>query len=276
MSIPVLLLRYAGGWLLKRGRPGLLRTAASLLLAVVLTRVASSRPVDDRLRAASERYAVGDLRTAREHWLDALKLEPNNFQALYHVSRAESEMGEDAVGEDQRRLVADAVSHARAAVEAQPDSAQGHLALSVALGRQALKEGAKTRLALAREIKSEVDRALAIDPTLGRAWHVLAVWNRKISSLNFMERAAANTVLGGVPKGASMDNAVTDFKKAIELEPDYVNHHLELGRTYVQLKRNAEAIHELQRVLDLSPTSGPRDAIYRGEARELLNKVQKH
>src|SRR2546427_520189 len=83
--------------------------------------------------------------------------------------------------------------------------------------------GPRTRLALSREIKAEADRAIAQDPGLGRAYHVRAMWNRKIAGLSLLERTAARAVLGGVPKGASMDNAVSDFQKAIELEPGYVN-----------------------------------------------------
>jgi len=163
--------------------------------------------------------------------------------------------------------------HARAAVKVTPDSAQGHVWLAVALGRQALKEGAKTKLALAREIKSEVDRAITIDPGIGRAYHVRALWNREIASLNFFERAAANSVLGGVPRGATMENAVHDLQRAIELEPDYVNHHLELGRTLADLKRWDDARRELERAVALPPTSNPRDPRYQADARALLAKL---
>jgi regulator of microtubule dynamics protein 3 len=224
---------------------------------------------------AESLYAAGQLAPARAAYLEVLAAEPTHFRALYRVSRAESELGEDSKGEEQRRLVGAAVEHARAAVTAAPDSAQGHLALAVALGRQALKEGAKTRLALSREIKSEVDRAITIDPGIGRAYHVRALWNRKIASLNFLERAAANTVLGGVPEGATMQNAVSDLQKAIELEPRYVNHHLELGRTLIEMDRKADARHELEQAVALPATSNPRDPRYQDEARELLKKLPK-
>jgi tetratricopeptide (TPR) repeat protein len=198
---------------------------------------------------------------------------PGRYAALWRLARTESELGEDTTGEAQRQLVTAAVEHARAAIKAAPDSAQGHVWLATALGRQALKEGPKTRLALAREIKSEVDQALAIDPGIGRAYHVRALWNRKLASLNFIERAAANTVLGGVPKGASMENAVRDLQRAIELEPNYVNHHLELGRTFKDLDRPDDARRELERALALPPTSNPRDPHYQSEARALLAKL---
>jgi tetratricopeptide (TPR) repeat protein len=220
-------------------------------------------------------FARGDLRGARESYLQAIGAEPGSFTALHRLARVESELSVGAPGEEGRGLVAAAVEHAREAVKGRPDSAAGHLELAVALGRQALKEGPKTQLSLSREIKSEVDRALALDPTLSRAWHVLALWNRKLASLNLFERAVAKTILGGVPRGASMDNAVANLQKSIGLEPAYVNHHLELGRTFLDLKRREEARRELERAIALPPTSDPLDPKYQAEARELLARIKK-
>ena len=236
----------------------------------------SSLPrAEELLEQGAARYRQGDLKGARESYLAAFGIEPGHFTALHRLARVESEMAESATGEESRSLAAAAVEHAREAVRASPDSAAGHLELAVALGRQALKQGQKTQLMLSREIKSEVDRALAIDGTLGRGWHVLALWNRKLSSLNFLERAVANTVLGGVPKGASMENAVACLQKAAELQPGYVNHHLELGRTYLQLKRRDEARRELERAVALPATSNPLDPKYQAEARDLLARIKK-
>jgi tetratricopeptide (TPR) repeat protein len=85
----------------------------------------------------------------------------------------------------------------------------------------------------------------------------------------------ANTVLGGVPKGATMDNAVADLLTAIDLEPNYVNHRLELGRTYAELKRFDLARTELEKAVALPPTSDLRDPKYQAEARALLDKLPK-
>jgi hypothetical protein len=230
---------------------------------------------DELLTQGAERYARGDLKGARTSYLEALGAAPGRFTVLHRLARVESMLAEDASGEEARRFVAAAVEHAREAVKTASDSAAGHLELAVALGRQALKEGPKTQLSLSREIKSEVDRALALDPALGRAWHVLALWNRKLASLNLIERTVARTVLGGVPRGASMENAIADLQKAVELEPVYVNHRLELGRTYLQLKRRAEARQQLERAVALPPTGNPLDPKYQAEARELLARLRK-
>ena len=258
-----------------RAAPPLVALLAALVASPVFAAgpgPAGTAPAE-RLAAGDAALARGDMSTAHREYSTVLEAHPRDYAALWRMARVESEMGEDARGDDQRARVLAAVQRARAAVQAAPDSAQGHVWVAATLGRQALKEGPKTRLALSREIKSEVDRAIAIDPGIGRAYHVRALWNRKIASLNFMERAAANTVLGGVPKGASMENAVQDLLKAIELEPAYVNHHLELGRTYMELGRWAEARAELERAHTLPPTSSPRDARYQNEARNLLGRI---
>lgn len=252
-----------------RALPGL------LVFAWLAPALAIAAPVADELAAGDAAYTRGALAEAHVHYLTALEAEPGRFGTLWRLARVESERGEDAKGENQRHLVADAVTRARSAVKAAPDSALGHVWLAVALGRQALKEGPRARLALAREIKSEADRALELDPGSGRAWHVLGAWNRKIAGLSAIERMAANAMLGGVPKGASMENAVRGFEKAIELEPHYVNHRLELGRTLRGLRRWAEARRELERAVALPPTSNPRDPLYQQEARELLAKLPK-
>jgi tetratricopeptide (TPR) repeat protein len=265
---------------LRRGRDlwpksprALVRNAA--LLALLLAAVAPGTASSSDLSAADAAYAQGNLAQALSGYQAVLAANPHHFGALWRASRAESELGEDAKGEDRKQLIAKAVEHARAAVRVAPDSARGHLSLAIALGRQARKEGPKTKLALAREIKSEVDHALQLDASLGRAYHVRALWNREISDLNALERMAANAVLGGVPKGASMDNAVNDLTRAVELEPQYVNHRLELGRTYFMLKRWGEARRELEKASSLAPTSNPRDPRYQAEARELLKKVRR-
>jgi tetratricopeptide (TPR) repeat protein len=253
--------------------------AALPVLVLLLAQPVLSQPghgrSDELLRQAAERYASGDLKGARAGCLEALRVSPGRFTVLHRLARTESMLAEDASGEEGRQLVAAAVEHAREAVKIAPDSAAGHLELAVALGRQALKEGPKTQLSLSREIKSEVDRTLALDPAQSRAWHVLALWNRKLASLNFLERTVAKTVLGGVPRGASMENAVADMQKAIELEPAYVNHRLEQGRTFMQLKRTSDARRELERAVTLPVTGSPLDPKYQAEARELLSRLKK-
>jgi tetratricopeptide (TPR) repeat protein len=247
---------------------------AALILAAPAPRSAAARTVEEWIAAGDGLYSQALLDQAHAEYLAGLKEAPGHFVLLCRLARTESEFAELQKGDVQRTTRAAAVEHARAAIKAAPDSAGGHVWLAVALGRQALSEGPKTKLALSKEIKSEVDRAMQLDPSIGRAWHVLAMWNVKIASLNTFERMAANAVLGGVPKGASMENADKAFQKAIELEPNYLNHHLEYARMLKDTGRREQAKQELRKVLALPPTSGALDRRYQAEATELLAKLK--
>jgi tetratricopeptide (TPR) repeat protein len=256
-------------------RASLPALALLALAALGFLRPAAAATPEELVADGDREYAAARLPEAQRAYAQAVQAAPGNFLALCRLSKAESELGELQKGDEQRRTRAAAADHARAAIKAAPDSAAGHVWLAVALGRQALSEGPKTKLALSREIKSEVDRAIALDPGIGRAWHVLAMWNVKLSSLNTIERMAANAVLGGVPKGASNDNAEIAFKKAISLEPDYVNHRLEYGRFLRSQHRDADARTELEKAVSLAATSDALDDRYQAEARELLAKMRK-
>ncbi len=245
--------------------------AACLLLAAL---PALAKTTAEWLAEGDQHYAAARLAEARKSYAAAVQAEPASYVALCRLSRAESELGELQSGDEQKRTWLAAVEHARAAVQAAPDSAGGHVWLAVALGRQALREGAKTKLALSKDIKAEVDKALRLDPNLGRAYHVRAVWNMKVSSLNAIERMAANAVLGGVPKGASFANAEQDFQKAIQLEPDYVNHHLEYARLLLDRGRKPEARRELEKAVALKAGGSALDAHYQAEAKGLLAKLK--
>ena len=234
---------------------------------------AAGKTAAEAIAAGDQAYSAARLEDARAAYLEAIKAAPKSVPALCRASRACSELGETQKGDTQRMTWAEAVQYARDAVRVAPDSAGPHVWLAVALGRQAQREGAKTKLALAKEIKAEADLAITLDPGIGRAWHVLAAWNAGIAGLGSMQRMAANTVLGGVPKGATRENAEQAFQKAIELEPLYVNHRVAYGRLLKDMKRNADARKQLEMALSLPPTSSALDARYQSEARALLEKL---
>jgi Tfp pilus assembly protein PilF len=78
-----------------------------------------------------------------------------------------------------------------------------------------------------------------------------------------------------VPPGASYANADQAFRKAIELEPEYVNHRLEYGRFLKDQKRTADARRELERAIALPATSSALDTRFQADARQLLEKLPK-
>src|SRR5258705_9504617 len=166
------------------------------LLALLLALLAApphagGAGLEAEIEAGTAAYAAGSLAGAHAGFERAVRLDARSFTALRWLARTESDLGEDAKGEEQRTLFANAVVHARAAVAAAPDSARGHLELAVALGRPALREGPRPRPALSREIKAQAHRAPPPGPRLGRAPHPRAPWDPQSAGLCLLARPPA-------------------------------------------------------------------------------------
>ena len=251
--------------------------AAALLVTVTGARGATSGPAND-LHAAIERgnasYARGQLREALVAYQLANSEDAAHYGALCGLARVEAELGEEASGEERRRLIAASVEHARAAIKAAPDRPEAHVWLAVGLGRQAQMEGPKTRAALWREIKSELDRAIGIEPGIARTYLERGRWNRRLARRGIWERVVSKVLLAKVPRGASMDNAVRDLEKAVELAPEAIEAHIELGRAYLELERPMDARRELERAVSI-PAGRPHDPGLQTQAREILEKLAK-
>jgi len=242
--------------------------------AVRSAEAARATDVDAAIERGNESYARGHLREALVAYQGAQAQAGDHYRALVGLARVESELGEGAKDEERRRLIAAAVEHARAAVKAAPEEAMGHVWLAVSLRQQTEMEGPKTRAGLWREIKSELDRAIGLDAGIARAYLERGRWNRRLATRGLWERTVSRVLLAKVPKGASKDNAVRDFEKAVELAPDAIEARMELARTYLDLERDADARRELERALGI-PANRPRDPGLQAEARELLEKLAK-
>jgi len=218
-------------------------------------------------------FKLFDNKGALGSYLAALQLDSMNYDANWKAARAYTDVGETIEDDDERaKMYLMGSKHAKKAVQIDSLGSKGHLFLSIALGRVALDAGAKERIRLSKDIKKEVDLAIKYDPNDDIAYHVLGRWNRKLSNLSWIEKGFADMFLGGVPEDASEENAIAAFKKAIELKPYHINHHLELGITYEMMDMDEEARKEYQTCLDL-PKSDSDDAKYKKDAQNRLEDL---
>jgi len=218
-------------------------------------------------------FDIFDNKGALEAYLAALTIDSTNYEANWKASRAYLDVGEVIEDDDERAdYYQKGTLCAKRAVRIDSLGSKGHLFLSIALGRIALDAGAKERIRLSKQIKEEVDLAIKLNPKDDIAYHVLGRWNRKLSNLSWIEKGFADIFLGGVPDEASDENAVEAFKKAIDLRPNHINHHLELGITYEMMGLDDEARQQYQKCLEL-PKSDSDDEKYKKEAEERLEDL---
>jgi tetratricopeptide (TPR) repeat protein len=216
-----------------------------------------------------------DLEAGIAAYRSALEAAPDSYEALWKLARALTDKAtlSKQPGE-QKGLCVEAEKLARKGVGLKPSDPKGHTYLAVAVGKLALFEGGKRKVELSKEVKAEAEKALQLNPNEEVALHVLAIWNREMVELGWFLKSFAQLLYGKFPP-ASLDAALADLRRASELEPDVIPHHVELGITLASAKRWAEAKTELEKGLAL-PTAWVTDDYYRALARSSLARVQDH
>jgi tetratricopeptide (TPR) repeat protein len=246
-----------------------------LLAAVALLAVAGfAQTAEEHIRMGDEAYAQFDDAKALEHYQEALKLEPDHYEALWKASRAMVDIADvlpaadKGVKEKQKAMYTEATGLARKAVVANPDDTWGHFQLAASNGKRLLLLGKKEQINASKAVRADIDKAIELDPANHLAWHALGRWHRRMDEIGGAKRLFGSILYGSIPKG-SFEESETSLRKAIELAPDYVNHYLELGRTLAALKKYDEAREAFQKCIDLPKTTS-KDDVLKEEARAEL------
>ena len=231
--------------------------------------------VRDGVTRADDFHAELRIQEALESLRGALQSDSTRFDALWRAARETVNLGMLATDDSEARdWYAASVDFAERAVRSAPDAAQGYQWLSIALGRQALLEGPRTKVRLAVEVRENALLAVQIDSTAAGAHNVLGEWHAEIQRLGGLARFSAERLLGADTfRLASWEEAVRHLTHAVELEPDALIHRLALARVYLDLDRPADAKTQLTRAVEL-PTLQPTDPVSRREAEELLRRIR--
>ena len=218
-----------------------------------------------------------DLPTALGHFEAALEQDSMNYEANWRAALTLGLMGDPfpmrVKSAKRDSLYARAERYAQRAVRANPAGADGHFALAASLGRAALMVGPEEKVHRAALIRNEALRALAIDPRHDGAYHVLGRWNAEVMRLPGIGRFVARHFLGGrVFDQASWPKAIAYMKRAVELAPGRIYHHLALADFYADTRRPREAEAEL-RLVDSLPVREAMDTNYRQQAASLRQRL---
>lgn len=161
---------------------------------------------------------------------------------------------------------------AKKAIKLKETSADAHFVYAMAMGRINENASSKQKIANAKLMKTECDRAVALNPKLAGAHHILGRWHRTIANFSAIEKAMINSFFGGVPAGGSYEDAVKSFMTAIGLEPKYMNHQYELAQTYYDMGKTVEAKLWAKKALEIIP-SNDDDVKAKKDCEALLKKL---
>ncbi len=249
---------------------------ASFVVAAVFL---YAQTVEDYIRQGDEHYAQFDDARALEAYRLAVEADPANYEALWKLTRSCVDVAdrisqvEPGWQEKQRKLYKEAEAYGRKAVKANANDTWGHFFLSAAMGKYALTLGKKEQIDMSKAIKAEIEKAIELDNANDFAYHALGRWHRRMAEIGGAQRFFGGLIYGSIPKG-SFEESEQALKKAVDLRPEYTNHHLELGRTYLALKKRDLAMQEFEKVLELPVTSSKCED-YKKEAQAELEALKK-
>lgn len=101
-------------------------------------------------------------------------------------------------------------------------------------GNLALFERGNRKLKLAYLIKDNANKAIEKDSTDFLPYIILSIYNRRIASLSWFERAFANTFYGKVPDG-SLEESERLMLKSLKIETGIVTAMYQLSLTYQEM-----------------------------------------
>lgn len=185
-----------------------------------------------------------------------MKSDSNNVNYLQYGSYCYSKYGYYYAPEAEKMKYYKSAEYlAKKAIKISETSADAHYVYAMALGRINENASSKQKIANAKLIKAQVDRAIALNPKLAGAYHILGRWNRTVAGFSAIEKAMINSFFGGVPPGGSYEDAIKAFMTAIAIEPRYMNHQYELAETYYEMGKPVEAKLWAQKALEITPTN---------------------
>ena len=229
-----------------------LKIAGFAMVAVVSPIVSAA--AQSATEWVSRGNAAFDSRSASEAvtaYDKALASDPNNYEALWRISRSEVDLAMRESDADKRAArYKSAQEYASRAVTANPNGADGHFVLAEAFGRMALTMGSRDRIKYAGKIHDQAMDCLKLEPKHAGCLHVMGVWNAEIMRLNGLTRMIARNFLGGQIFGeASWPSARKYMEQAVTNDPRRIVHRLDLARVYADMGMTAQARQQYEAVV---------------------------
>ena len=231
------------------------------------------------LNNAERLYAQFKPKEAAAELQKILRFDPRDFEATTKLARAYLDIG-DMIPESSQnwreKRMAEyrrAEEYARQAINLNPNSTWGHFYVAASLGSMALVSSTSRQIDLAAEIRSALEKALALDPKNGFAYHVYGIWHRKMAEIGKASRLFASVLFGRSLPSGNLETSIEYLKKAVTLNPHVIASRLELAKSYVAAENWSMARSSLVAIREL-PIQFSDDAKHKHRAEQILEEIK--
>ncbi|MBK7987645.1 MAG: hypothetical protein IPK11_12185 [Ignavibacteria bacterium] len=236
--------------------------------------VYSQQSIENYLADAKkyDRYHRDEL--ALQKYRLVLESSPQHLEALCGASINSVRIGNREINEEKKTdYFRDALTYAQKAISINPNHDEANFCMAAALGRKAESLGPKERLSMAKEIKKYADKCVSINPNHAGGHHIIGRWHHRFSNLSFFEKAAANTLFGGIPSEVSESKGLYHLKKATELKTDFIMYLYDYAVALADADKENDAIPVLKNALQKKAQTHD-DPKYLEKCKSLLSDLE--
>jgi tetratricopeptide (TPR) repeat protein len=255
------------------------KVSSAVMALLLMAAVLRADPADDLIKQGDVFDVKWQAAEALKFYLLAKKLQPKNAQLLVRIARQYRHLMSDAATRDDKlELGGIALDYSLRAASLAPDDSQAQLAPAITYGKMLPFQTSKEQFEESSLIKKAADKAIKLDSSNDLAWHVLGRWNRVLADTSLPKRMFASLFFGSIASGGKLptgtnEEAVKCFEQAIKINPKRPMHYIELGRTYAQMNRTADARSFINKGLAM-PDTEKDDPETKRQGREVLAKLR--
>lgn len=247
----------------------------SVLIFISFSLISIFAQVNEKLVKGDNYLNKFDLHNAATLYELAYKDDPKDYFVLLKISGIYNDLGEEYYekrdDENSEKMIRKAIKYAEEFYNTYPDSAKVYSMLAWSYGNLALYEGGNEKVKLAKKIKENAEKSIAIDPNDYLPYVILGIYHRQIADLSWLERAFANTFYGKVPDG-SFEDSEKRLKRALQLNPDITIAAFHLSLTYKAKEDKENEIKWLKKVISMKERNF-RDKYAKRKSRERLKEL---
>jgi tetratricopeptide (TPR) repeat protein len=218
-----------------------------------------------------------DNQKALDKYLSADKISPNNYEVYWRISRAYVDIAEHMPANNDEQKDAQLAKYqvaydwADKAIKLAPDKSVTYLRRAIANGRIALFKGVFSVLGIVKSVKADLEKAIKLgnggNNIQSVAHYVFGRTHAKVCEKAYLLRLPLGLGWG------DLEVAEKEYKKAIELRPNFRMFYLDLAKLYIDDDEYQKA-RECLTKLENSPRQDEDDDKYLSEAKTLMEEIK--
>jgi len=224
-----------------------------IFLFTVLINPSNAQTAEEYVASGDKYYSEFRNVDALGQYKKAYELDPNSFEILKRLALTSNDSGEDHRDSDMetaKQYFRESVTYAKLAQQKFPDVPETHFLLAISYGNLARYSRGKEKVKLARNVEYNLQKMIELKPEFAPSYIALGIYYRQASNLSWFQRKFANSFLGGLPEG-TIEDSRDSLLTALELDPDFIITHYEIGRTYKEMDEYEKANYHFNKVLEL-------------------------